>query len=121
MGTKWAKIKRYWNLYPVPLFLILKFINFTNLVFKLILRLFSDVHVDLHCYITHSMAHSFLNYSQWNIHICQDRNMCMPEVMSCNLFIDFLPFGSPFQVLISIINVKGLLLAISLCCLVDSK
>lgn len=47
MGTKWAKMKRYWNFYPVPLFFDLKFIDFTNLVFKLILRLFSDVHVDL--------------------------------------------------------------------------
>ena len=63
MGTKWAKMKRYWNFYPVPLFLILKFINFTNLVFKVILSLLSDMHINLHRYITLSMSHTFLDYS----------------------------------------------------------
>ena len=54
-------------------FLILKFINFTNLIFKVILGLFSDMHIDLCCYITFSVTNAFLDYSQWNIHICQDR------------------------------------------------
>lgn len=102
-------------------FLILKFINFTNLIFKVILGLFSDVHIDLCCYITFSVTNAFLDYSQWNIHICQDRNMSVAKVVSSNVFVDLLSFNSSLQILIGVVNIKRLLLVISCCCLVDGK
>lgn len=70
MGTKWAKMKRYWKFFSSAAFLFLKFIDFINVAFKVFLRLLSNVHVNLYRYITLSMTNSFLNYSQWDIHIC---------------------------------------------------